>query len=177
MTEQNMTENGSIRFFMAMEEVPTATAQEKGYRVVEGLRTMGGKHRVITFEKPEAEAAKQKLTEALNEVRCKRPIVTDMNGVEILISKERPLFAKGVPLSLTVKWCFRNYRTADHAVTHTHGSYRVTKPDTDNLNKALKDCMTKLGFWADDAQVCEEHIGKYWSAQPGIWVEIRRLDV
>ena len=29
----------------------------------------------------------------------------------------------------------------------------VTKPDTDNLQKLLKDCMTKCGFWKDDAQV------------------------
>ena len=48
---------------------------------------------------------------------------------------------------LLTKWCFAG-KTAEPR-------YKITKPDTDNMIKLLKDCMTRSGFWADDAQVAE----------------------
>jgi Holliday junction resolvase RusA-like endonuclease len=45
---------------------------------------------------------------------------------------------------------------------HTHMEYRTSRPDTDNLQKLLKDCMTECGFWKDDAQVAWETIEKRW---------------
>lgn len=42
--------------------------------------------------------------------------------------------------------------------THKHKEWRVTKPDTDNLQKMLKDCMTLTGFWNDDAQVVVDYL-------------------
>ena len=182
----------SLKFFMPMEHVPTSTAQEKGYKVVtQKTRTGAVKHRVLVFEKPQAEQAKRILIESLNQVRMRihRKDAGAENGMcgnwnddgcmtDVPVCHEHPLYPKGVPLSLSVKWCFENYRVESDGrktVAHPHGSYRVTKPDTDNLNKALKDCMTELGFWADDAQVVEEQIGKYWSQVPGVFVEIRVL--
>lgn len=73
------------------------------------------------------------------------------------------------PIELVVTWCF----PADQ--NHRHGSYRTTKPDTDNLNKMLKDCMTKVGFWKDDALVVREIIEKFWSDKPGIYIRVTRL--
>lgn len=51
------------------------------------------------------------------------------------------------------------------------GQPKITKPDTDNLQKLLKDCMTDVGFWKDDAQVACEIAEKYWSDVPGIYVK------
>lgn len=53
---------------------------------------------------------------------------------------------------------------------HKPGEYKTTKPDTDNLLKLFKDCMTKAGFWKDDAQVCYEVTVKQWGEEPGIEV-------
>ena len=54
----------------------------------------------------------------------------------------------------------------------------MTRPDTDNLQKLLKDCMTRCGFWKDDAQVVREIVEKRWSDEPtGIFVEIKSLEV
>lgn len=75
---------------------------------------------------------------------------------------EKP-FTKAV--QLVVKWCFPRG-------SHSHGSYKTTKPDTDNLNKMLKDEMTEAGFWKDDALVASEVIEKFWTDTPGIYVEI-----
>ena len=78
---------------------------------------------------------------------------------------EKP-FTKAI--QLVVKWCFPRG-------SHSHGSYKTTKPDTDNLNKMLKDEMTKAGFWKDDAQVASEVIEKFWATTSGIFVNVEEL--
>lgn len=60
--------------------------------------------------------------------------------------------------------------------THKHGEWRVTRPDTDNLSKLLKDIMTRLGYWHDDAQVCRETVCKVWSNRPGIFIRAHEMD-
>ena len=72
---------------------------------------------------------------------------------------------------LMSKWCFpRNGN-------HHNGEYRITRPDTDNLNKLLKDCMTAVGFWRDDAQVASEICEKFWAHVPGIYVRVEELGI
>lgn len=73
------------------------------------------------------------------------------------------------PIRLITKWLFPKG-------THANGQYKITKPDTDNLNKMLKDEMTKVGFWKDDALVASEVIEKFWADVPGIYIEIQRLE-
>lgn len=58
---------------------------------------------------------------------------------------------------------------------HKDGEYKTTKPDTDNLIKLLKDCMTAVGFWHDDAQVVSELTEKFWGVHPGIYIEVQQL--
>ena len=43
------------------------------------------------------------------------------------------------PLRLIVRWCF------PATGKHHDGEYKYTKPDTDDLNKALKDIMKSSG--------------------------------
>lgn len=69
---------------------------------------------------------------------------------------------------LTVKWLFPRKK-------HSDGEYKTTKPDTDNLNKMLKDEMTHLGFWKDDALVASEIIEKFWAEVPGIFINIEEI--
>lgn len=69
---------------------------------------------------------------------------------------------------LCTKWCFPRGAHAD-------GEYRITKPDTDNLVKLLKDVMTELHFWNDDAQVASEIIEKFWAEMPGLYVAVEAL--
>ena len=88
------------------------------------------------------------------------------------LSKHRPGQPYTVGVRLTVKWCFY-----DKSGKHKDGEYRITKPDTDNLNKLFKDCMTAAGFWKDDALVASEHIEKFWvtTSPSGIYVRIEEL--
>ena len=76
------------------------------------------------------------------------------------------------PISLRVLWLFPKGKS------HRNGEWRITKPDTDNLQKLLKDCMTRCGFWVDDAQVVREIAEKRWADDPsGIYIEVEELEV
>lgn len=89
---------------------------------------------------------------------------------ESLLRKHRPPLPLEGPVALTVDWHFGTK-------THPEGAYRVTRPDTDNLQKLLKDCMTRAGFWRDDAQVCREEVTKRWSrARPCIHIKVVSID-
>lgn len=39
----------------------------------------------------------------------------------------------------------------------------IGKPDLDNLDKAVMDCLTQLGFWADDSQVFRKRSTKWYA--------------
>ena len=110
-------------------------------------------------------------------VRKGKPIVYDTpelkrtrSMLEAHLAKYRPDTPMDGPIGLMVKWCF--------PVTGTHrdGQWKVTRPDTDNLQKLLKDVMTKLGFWKDDAQVCQERVEKFWAEPPGIFIWVHDLE-
>ena len=73
------------------------------------------------------------------------------------------------PIRLIVKWCFPLVKG------RRSGQYKHTKPDTDNLQKLLKDCMTDCGFWKDDAQVASEIVEKFWAERTGIYIRIEEL--
>lgn len=76
------------------------------------------------------------------------------------------------PVSLRVLWLFPRGKH------HKNGEWRITKPDTDNLQKLLKDCMTRCGFWKDDAQVVREAVEKRWADDPcGLYIEVNELEV
>ena len=111
------------------------------------VRVVKGKP--IFYEPPEVADAREKLLSHL--------------------SKHVPTRELAGPVELIVKWCFPRGR-------HKDGEWRTTKPDTDNLNKLLKDCMTKLGYWTDDAQVVSEVCQKFWAEVPGIFISVRELD-
>lgn len=110
------------------------------------VRVVNGKP--IFYEPQELKTARQKLIGHL--VRYK-PKVKYETGVRLI-----------------VRWCFPRGKYLD-------GEYRTTKPDTDNLQKMLKDCMTKCGFWKDDALVASELIEKFWAEIPGIYIRIEEL--
>ncbi len=73
------------------------------------------------------------------------------------------------PVELVSTWCF------PVRGEHRDGEPMTSKPDTDNLVKLLKDCMTKVGFWKDDAQVARDIVEKFWAEIPGIYIRVTEL--
>lgn len=106
-----------------------------------------------------------------------KAVIYDSNELKEVKQKLMAFLGKHTPpvplegaLSLTVKWCF----PADEK--HPPASWKTTKPDTDNLEKALKDCMTKLKFWKDDALVCREIVEKFYNDIPGIYIRAEVME-
>ena len=73
------------------------------------------------------------------------------------------------PVELYVVWCYPATKE------HPAGTWKTTKPDTDNLIKLVKDEMTRLGFWKDDAQVCMELNAKCYDRISGVSFRIRSM--
>lgn len=136
----------SLSFFMPMEKLPTTTAQEKKIRIIH----KNGKTHPMFYDPPKTKQSRKILREAL------APFVP-----------EEPIIKK--PICLYVEWLFPLTKTANE------GDWKITRPDTDNLQKMLKDVMTEIGFWKDDALVCMEHIEKQYSADSGIYISISEL--
>ena len=88
---------------------------------------------------------------------------------EAYLAKHAPKQRIMCGVRLLVKWCF--------PITGKHfdGEYKLTRPDTDNLQKLLKDSMTKVGFWKDDALVCSEIVEKFYAANTGIYIRVDEL--
>lgn len=74
------------------------------------------------------------------------------------------------PIRLDVSWEFKA------KTKKQNNTWKITRPDTDNMQKTLKDVMTKLGFWKDDSQVVYEVCEKYWGKEPGIFIAIEELE-
>lgn len=58
----------------------------------------------------------------------------------------------------------------DAPVNHT------SKPDLDNLSKAVMDCLTQCGVWTDDSLVCSKRARKMYGDVPGCRIAIREAD-
>lgn len=43
----------------------------------------------------------------------------------------------------------------------------TSKPDRDNLDKAVLDALTQCGFWADDALACGGEVWKWYARKDG----------
>lgn len=73
------------------------------------------------------------------------------------------------PVWLKIAFCFESDEK------HPQGTPKSTKPDIDNLEKGLVDCMTKCGFWKDDSQICLEYISKSYEIHEGIGIDVTKL--
>ena len=103
----------------------------------------------VLYDPPTVQAARSKLASHLAQHALDTPLT---GGVRLM-----------------VKWLFPKGK-------HKDGEYRTTKPDTDNLQKLLKDCMTFCSFWKDDALVVSEIVEKFWAEHPGIWICIEEIE-
>lgn len=147
-------------FFMPM-ILPRTTYQQHRVSVKKikkksgaGSESNSGKDeylRPVFYDTPEIRAAREKYLAFLTPHKPEAPY----NG----------------PIRLRVIFCFQ----AGNTKGHHHGDFKITKPDTDNMLKLFKDCMTKAGFWHDDAQVAQEWTEKRYCDVPGVYVAVQEI--
>ena len=138
-----------VKFFLPMVP-PTVTQQEHKVMV---NRKSG---RVQFYDPPELRAARAKLTDR--------------------VGKHAPADPLQGPLQLVTKWIWPMEQDGQLSLPGTEYRWKTSKPDTDNLIKMLKDCMTRTGFWEDDAQVVSEVTQKFYGPKPGIYIEVVSLE-
>jgi Holliday junction resolvase RusA-like endonuclease len=84
-------------------------------------------------------------------------------------------------VTLTIRFFFArpqsHYgRNAKHELLPTAPGPHITRPDIDNLVKAVKDSLTKI-IWEDDSQVVQEFATKeYTSGRERTEIEISFVD-
>ena len=124
-------------FFIPLKRIPTATAQQKGEKVVRG--------KIVHYDRAEVAEAKELFL------------------AHLLTRKPDAPAPKGTPLMLSVKFYFPEKWDPEKAKDEKARKIRrrTKKPDCDNLVKTFQDCMGAAGFFADDSQICSLHVGKY----------------
>lgn len=95
----------------------------------------------------------------------------------------KPLSPMAGPLYVSIRFQMprpkSHYRTGKHAgeLKPDAPYWHTGKPDRDNLEKAVLDALTELGFWQDDGQVCAGPVEKVYSQSPGANIEIETIKV
>lgn len=143
------------QFYLHFETMPKATSQQKG------VSFRGGKPHF--YEKGNVASAERAF---LAELLPHRPKDPSDKPIRLTVwfafdTKNKKLWCKDMPKDDADEWA--------------GFTYKPTRPDTDNYLKLFKDCMTKSGFWVDDAQVVDEHIIKTYAEKATImvrWEEI-----
>lgn len=156
-------EDSSLQFFLPMIP-PTVTAQEHKVTVRKG--------KPVFYDPPELKEARAKLTAHLAQHKPEKPYTC---GVRLITRWCFPCCPE-TPASLPAVGGNGAGVLPARKFKHRDGEYRTTKPDTDNLQKMLKDCMTKCCFWQDDALVASELCEKFWAQIPGVFIKIEVLE-
>ena len=122
------------------------------------LTTIGGHARA--YDPPKSKAYKELVRECA--VWQCRP---DLNNLYLDAVKIKVTEYRAIPASWSK---VRRAKALDGVIKP------VTKPDTDNILKIIKDALNGV-FWKDDAQVVHDEIIKVYSAEPHVSVEVEYL--
>lgn len=119
-------------------------------------RKMGDRFVARVYDDGSAEGWKSQIADALRRAYPTRETITGPVELRVLFHMPRP------------KAHFRsNGELKPNAPT-----FCLTKPDLDNLEKAVMDCFTTLTVWRDDSQVVRKISGKVYESDKGPGAEI-----
>jgi Holliday junction resolvase RusA-like endonuclease len=87
------------------------------------------------------------------------------------------------PLSVTLTFYMprpkSHYRSNGDLKNNVPRFMNTSRPDVDNLAKAVLDALTNIRVWLDDDQVCELIVRKYWEqpneSAPGCVIRITEI--
>lgn len=139
-------------FYLHFEDgIPKGTAQQHGERIA--YKRIGGRlvPYIEHYRKANVQLARNMFTVKMKPYRPKHPSERPIKLLVCLyfdISKPKKLW----------------------------GKYKTTRPDCDNYVKEIKDVMTDLKFWNDDAQVVDLRVVKRYSEKATIYISMEELD-
>jgi len=116
----------------------------------------------------------------LNSSQMWNPSKEDANRIKRFIEERLPegfeIIPKGVPVVVNITWFYepvKSQKTKKFMKLIENEDYPYTKkPDRDNLDKFILDCLSKVVFY-DDNQVFAGLLVKFYSTNPRTEIEIK----
>jgi len=124
---------------------------------------------------PSTVTAQQKGVKAVNghvEHYTKDNVAKAKRELMAQLMKYKPSEPYTGPLCVRVIWRFSRDSWQNKAQKR---SFRITKPDLDNLIKGCADVMTSLHFWEDDNCISIYQLSKIWNKDGGLLIDIYEL--
>lgn len=104
-------------------------------------------------------------------------IVAEARSLASLIIPYRPPNPLEGPVVLNIFAFWPFCKSHSKRFRSTGRRPKDTKPDTDNLQKAIMDVMQRTGFFVNDSQVCRVLCEKSWSDRgPMLVIEVGTYD-
>ena len=144
--------------FFAVQGDPKAQPRPRAF-----ARKMGNTWLARVYDAATAEGWKSLIASAARQHRPRAPIVGPVR-VDLCFYFARP------------KSHFRTGKLAG-VLRDDAPKWHTTKPDRDNLEKAVLDALTQVGgFWQDDSQVCAGSVTKRYGIPCGMLVIIKDFE-
>lgn len=144
-------DGNEVRIVLNIDSYQLPTAQQKGAFV-------GKDNRVHFFTK--AKVAK-----------AEKALIKTLSPYAALVNKWGE-----VPIALDVDFCF-SFPKSTPKKEIIHFAYHKSRPDLDNIIKAVLDSLTQSNFWKDDSLIADLHLKKYRVVtDPTVTITIRKLD-
>ena len=125
-------------------------------------RKIGNKFMARVYDAGTAENWKSRVADAAKEFRPNQPL--------------------DVPLSVRMDFFFARPKSHHHTgkrageLRRDAPYYHASRPDLDNLSKAVIDCLMQIGFFKDDALIAVNFTTKNYADHPGVSVRILELE-
>ena len=92
-----------------------------------------------------------------------------------LVYPHRPSEPMQGPIGIRIRFVMP-WRKSEPKRNRAHGwRWHTTRPDVDNMAKALIDVMGQCGFWGDDSQLASICLEKHWGDKIGVEVVCQNL--
>jgi Holliday junction resolvase RusA-like endonuclease len=132
--------------------IPTNTTHQSSLRILKGK---GGKMFVGKYSKT---AFRAWLEEFKYKIKDKVPN-TPLDG----------------PLQVEIDFYFPHIKSTSEKKRQLD-AWKTTRPDLDNMEKSIFDCLSDMGFIVDDALICHKISRKKYSPNPRITIVISQKD-
>ena len=131
--------------------IPTKTTHQSALRILKGK---SGKMFVGKYQKTEFRAW-------IEEFKLK-------------IRSSKPFAPLEGPIDVEIEFYFPYNKSASEKLRKTE-SWKITRPDLDNMEKTIFDCLTSEGFIQDDSLICKKLSIKKYSEKPRIFIKISKI--
>lgn len=99
----------------------------------------------------------------------------EATALAALLVPHRPEIPMSGPLALSLSFTFP-WRKCDSAKRRRTGPHPCfVKPDFDNLCKQVCDVLQRMGFYANDSQLADVRIRKWWGDSPSLAMTLEQI--